>query len=59
MKTSRKRIFICGFCAILLFTAEGQNSFCTDTSMGVKNTNFCLKSDKIFLAFVLLSFTKK
>ena len=24
------------FCAILLFTAEGQNSFCTDTSMGVK-----------------------
>ena len=47
------------FCAIFLFTGEGQNSFCTERSMGVKNTIFCLKSDKIFLTFVLLSFKKK
>ena len=47
------------FCAILLFTGEGQNSFCTETSMGVKNTTFCLKSDEIFLTFALLSFTRK
>ena len=31
------------FCAILLSTGEGQNSFCTETSIGFKNTIFCLK----------------
>ena len=59
MKTSRKHILISGFVRYFFIKVRDKILFELKRRWVLKIPFFALESDKIFLTFVLLSFTKK